>query len=128
MKIEGALKSVGVDVKKGDLLERFHRSGAPRVYNGERVAQVIVRLRYWEQRFQAQQGKRVARENELPIMIRNDLTRRRHQLLKKATEMLPKRKGLFAFANVNSNLVIRNGNSVTAFNTEEELLEIVRAI
>ena len=126
-KVEDALKSVGVDMKDG-LLERFHRSGAPYVYNGKRVAQTIIRLRYWEQRVQAQQGKKVARENNLPVMIRNDLTKRRQFLLKRATDLLPKRKGTFAFANINSNLVVRDGELLHSFNTEQELDDILRHI
>ena len=111
-----------------DLFERFHRSGKPYIFNGRWVAQTIVRLRYWKQRFEAQRGKKIAREGNLPIMIRNDLTRRRHELLKKATNVLPKRKGTFAFADVNSNLVIRNADQLHPFNTAEDLAEIMRGL
>ena len=124
-KIEDALTSVGVDVRE-DLLERFHRSGAPYIYKEKRIAQTIVRLRFWDQRFQAQKGKTFARENNLPIMIRNDLTRRRHNLLKRATESLARHKEVFAFADVNSNLVLRYANKLHPFNTEEDLDMILK--
>ena len=67
VKIEQTLQSVGVDVRD-DLLERYHRSGAPYHYNGKRVAQTIVRLRFWKQRFQAQRGKKVARDNKIYLL------------------------------------------------------------
>ena len=126
-KIENTLKSVKVEIRD-DLMERFHRSSAPYVYKGKRVAQVIVRLRYWKQRFQAQRAKKIARDNKLPIFIRNDLTQRRLTLLKKAVEKLPKKEDVFAFADVNSNLVIRNGDDLRKFNTEDELAAIIQQI
>ena len=62
------------------------------------------------------------------FFIRNDLTSRRHALYKKAVELLPDQKGTFAFADVNSNLVIRHKGNLYHFNTEQELLEIVARV
>ena len=123
-KIEVALASVNVDITPG-MFVRYHRSGKPYVRDGKRVAQTIVRFSHWKPRLQAQKGKRIARENELDIMIRNDLTKRRHALLRKAISMLPKREDVFTFADSNSNLIIRDGEAYYHYNTEHELHDII---
>ena len=126
-KLSKSLKSIGVEVKP-DTYHRFHRSGRPYSKNGRTYCQTIVRFRHWKPRLQAQKGKKIARDEKLPIQIRNDLTARRYQLFKKATDQLPKRKDVFAFADANSNLVVRDGSSIHYFNTEAELADIIANI
>ena len=124
-KLEQSLRSIKVDVKE-DTFIRFHRSGRPYTKNGKKYAQTIVRLSHWKQRLQAQKGKRIIREKSLPFHIVNDLTKRRYALLKTASSQLPERQDLFAYADANCNLAIRDGKRLYYFNTEEELGEIVQ--
>ena len=123
-KIEETLKVIGVDVKP-DILDRYHRSGAPYTKNGKRYAQTIIRFRYWKPRHQAQMAKKFVRDEKIAVQIRNDLTKRRHGLRKRAIDQLPKREHLFTFADANSNLVIRDGNQLYYYNTGAELDDIL---
>ena len=125
VKVENTLKRIGVEVKP-DILDRFHRSGKPYSKNGKRYAQTIIRFRYWKPRFQAQKAKKFVRDSKIPVQIRNDLTKRRHALMKRAIELMPDRKDLFTFADANSNLVIRDGDNLYKYNTEEELIDILK--
>ena len=45
--------------------------------------------------------------------------------MRKAIDELPHRKGVFTFADVNSNLVIRDGTNFHYYNTESELADII---
>ena len=127
LKIDNALVSIGVE-KRSDMYSRFHRSSKPYTKNGKRYAQTIVRFRYWSPRLQAQKGKKVARDKKLIFQVRNDLTRRRYNLMRVAVANLPKRKDTFTFADANSNLAIRDGDDVFYYNTEKELDDILRQL
>ena len=129
-KIEEHLKSVGVEVSD-DMMVRFHRSGKPYVNaNNETVAQTIVKFHSWKHRRQCHKGKAIARKKKLPFYITHDLTKRRYSLLKYAQSNMKgfNQKDIFAFADVNCNLVARIGLSFEFFNTRDEINAILNGI
>ena len=129
-KIESALRSVDVTLQKNDLV-RWHRTSAPVRRDGKMVAQTIVKFSRWSQRREVHFANKRAREQGKAFRIHGDLTRRRHSLLLKAREMLAARypgeggraaqDAPFAYADVNSNLRIRRGETVRSFNTSTEM-------
>ena len=129
-KIESALDECGVDVSDG-MLVRWHRSGKPYKIQQDGtetlVAQTILKFTHWNARKQAHGSKKKIKDDDLPYVVRQDLTKRRYSLMKDANSRLKQfnRKDLFAFADINCNLVIRNGKKLTYFNTIEQFEDIV---
>jgi hypothetical protein len=122
-KVKDVLKIANVDVQI-DTIDRLHRSSAPRTNaDGTVVAQTIVKFRHWGPRRQAHNGRVNARKSG--FSIKHDLTKRRYNLLKSARQAIKDKYGdtdeVFAFADINCNLKLRSGASVSHFNTEAEL-------
>ena len=131
------LASVDINIKKHDIV-RFHRSAKPsRNRDGILVAQTIIKFARWGKRSLAHFVNKRAREEKKGFRIHNDLTQRRYQLLNRARDVISTRfptenpndrPSVIAFANVNSNLIIRSGREKYQFNTESELDNILNEI
>ena len=95
-KIETALEQCGVEVNDG-MLVRWHRSGRPYSLENKdgtttKVAQTILKFSTWEPRRQAHRSKAKIKDDDLPYIVRHDLTKRRFSLLKEAMTELKKWK------------------------------------
>ena len=140
-KVKENLSEVDVKIKKRDVI-RFHRSAAPKRnnYDGRLCAQVIVKFARWEHRRAAHFANKKACEGRKSFRVHHDLTKRRYNLLSQAREALKAKyppvnrpdddQGVvasddnrppFAYADMNSNLVIRQGKETFRFNTKAEL-------
>jgi hypothetical protein len=105
---------------------RFHRSSAAKDdkdVDGGKVSQVIIKLKNWRLRAQFQGLNTKMRAKELAggkgCRVYHDLTKRRLALLNEARDAC--KNGWFAYADINSNLKIRNGVRYHKFNTSDEL-------
>ena len=133
-KIHDCLGKVGVNIVRNDIV-RFHRSSAPKMNDdGVLVAQTILKFSNWDIRRRVHGTNKTAREKKVTTRIHHDLTKRRYELLGKARQRLKvvvagqnRAEGdeAFVFADVNSNLKLRNGRDVRAFNDENELDRLI---
>ena len=88
------------------------------------VSQCIVKVVNWCARESLHLARKKARELSNPI--KQDLTKRRLDLMKKACDLMYDWEVLnevpvYAYANINSDLVMRRGKDVKKFNTDDEL-------
>ena len=110
---------------------RLHRSGQKRTdEQGRSVAQIIMRFGNWAARSRAYGARKKAIEDESPIYIKVDLTKRRLNLLKKARTMLDEYNGFYASVDGECNLCVgkKKAKERVFFNTELELLNIVKSL
>ena len=140
-KIKTSLAEVSVPIEKSDVI-RFHRSSKPKV-NRDKVlcAQTIVKFGRWAPRKQAHYANKRARTSGKSFRIHHDLTKRRYELLKKARSLIDvrfaalnkrpdgeagenHRDQVLAFADINSNLLVRYGEDTFPFNKERDLEDI----
>ena len=123
----GILQEVGAPIDPNDVV-RLHRSTPLRskqnVCGGKKCSQVIVRVGTWKSRELAHVARNAARVKGLH-MIRQDLTKLRRDLLTKANDAIRDfgalRVPVWAYANINCQLVLRQGKEVRRFGTESEL-------
>jgi hypothetical protein len=117
----------GIVLREKDCI-RYHRSSKEKENLdrgvGGNVTQCIVKLKYWSIRRQFQGLNKLMRDKENKVRVFHDLTKRRLKLLNKARDDITL-EGWFAYADVNSNLKIRNGTRFFSFNTEKELADVI---
>ena len=146
-KIKSNFAKVDIVLDDRDVV-RYHRSAKPRENKqGTLCAQTIIKLVGWKARRAAHYANKLAREKKLGVRFHNDLTKRRYLLLAHARgeidRFYPEQKRreldarardvngerddtkVFAYCDVNSNLVVRRGKDAWPFNTEEELGDIL---
>ena len=109
----------------------LHRSSPPRTNDdGVVVAQTIVKFRHWDPRRKSHLGREDARKKG--FAIRHDLTKRRYGLLKKARDIIKQQFAecdeVYAYADINCNLVIRRGAKAFHFNNDMELTHALSQI
>ena len=127
-KVETALTSLGADVTSADFI-RLHRSSRARTTaDGRRVAQTIVRFRDWKSRSSAYDTRFAGTRKERlkkPYFVRQDLTKRRLDLLSRANTALKDHSTTHADLNDDCKLFVLNRTSKQKafFNTERELME-----
>ena len=119
------LVPTGIALVHEDMV-RFHRSSAAKDDKdnaGEKVSQVIVKLRNWPLRRQFHGLNKLMREKEeaggAGCRVYHDLNKRRLALLNEARVVC--KNGWYAYADINSNLKVRKGDKFFSFNTSEEL-------
>ena len=139
--IQTSLKEVDIAIEPCDVI-RFHRSTKPKKNrDGVMCAQTLVKFARWQPRKLAHYGNKKARVGGKKFRIHHDLTKRRYDLLKRAraqieircaainrrtTEPSPDhRDKVFAYADVNSNLLFRSGVDSFPFNTERDIDDIL---
>jgi 2'-5' RNA ligase len=139
--IQEKLAELDVHVGESDVI-RFHRSAAPKPNKktGKLCAQVIVKFARWQHRRQCHFANKKARAVKSTIRVHHDLTKRRYGLLLKARKLIDDKYGeqpdqdendvnappkVFAYADMNSNLLVRRGREAFPFNDEKELPAIV---
>ena len=133
--IKEELMEVDIKIEDSDVV-RFHRSAKPKK-NKQNIlcAQTILKFSRWNHRREAHYANKKAREKKLSFRIHNDLTKRRYLLLNRARDEIdrrfpnqanrPRDAKIFAYTDVNSNLIIRNGGDAFDFNTNTQLDEIL---
>ena len=143
-KIKTSFSEVDITIEKNDLV-RFHRSAKPKNNkNGTLCAQTIVKFARWNIRRQAHYANKKARQTKKSFRIHHDLTRRRYLLIDRARGEIDRRFAehnnareqdnnehkdkVFAFVDINSNLLIRSGETTYPFNTDEELTSVLDEI
>lgn len=130
--IQTQLAEVDVVINENDVV-RFHRSAKPRMNKSNVLCQqTIVKFARWNHRRAAQAVNKKSREKKLPIRVHNDLTKRRFNLLGRARKEIEQRlpnqsrdDNVFAYPDINSNLIIRKGRLTFPFNTDDELDKIM---
>jgi hypothetical protein len=133
--INKTLSPSGISLRQKDII-RFHRSSAAKDDKDvafQMVSQCIVKLKNWRLRQQFQGLNATMREQEKEeggegCRVYHDLTKRRLALLNKARDDLKALPGWFAYADINSNLKLRNGERFMKFNTEAELKAAITKI
>ena len=139
-KLLAIFDKAGAHVSAGDIV-RHHRSGRLREKdsrrNGEvpeedggggpqpKYGQCIVKVNTWRARESLHLARKKAREQGNPI--KQDLTKRRLDLVMKARNMMDGwetfEPPVYAYANINSDLVMRRGKEVKKFNNDNELTD-----
>jgi hypothetical protein len=132
--INATLAPSKIVLKQEDII-RFHRSSAAKddkYTPNQKVAQCIIKLRNWRLRQQFQGLNSTMRAQEKDggegCRVYHDLMRRRLALLNNARDDVASITGWFAYADMNSNLKLRNGDRFIKFNTEEELEDAIDKI
>jgi hypothetical protein len=132
--INATLAPSKIVLKQEDVI-RFHRSSAAKddkYTPDKKVSQCIIKLRNWRLRQQFQGLNSLMRAQEKNggegCRVYHDLTRRRLALLNNARDDCVSLPGWFAYADMNSNLKLRNGDRFLKFNTEEELEAAINKI
>ena len=93
------------------------------------IGQCIVKVNKWEVRESLHFARKLAREKGTPI--RQDLTKRCLDLLMKARgvidgwEVPEDGDQIWAYANINCDLVMRRGKVVKSFQTDNDLREVL---
>ena len=104
------------------VIDRVHRIGRPRMVQGKRVHQVIVRFTTWRHRTVVYR----ARKNCTQYKIKLDLTKKMIGTMRKISDLLTRKKLGFAFADVNCRLCAMIGEEFHYINSEEDLQDIIR--
>ena len=120
-KVKNVFKELEVDVPDA-VIDRAHRIGSPRIVKGKKIHQVIVRFTTWRHRTLVYR----ARKKCPKYRIKLDLTKRRIDIIQKVTSFLKEKEFGFAFADVNCRLSVKIGDVFEHFNSEEDLMDIVR--
>ena len=120
-KVQNAFKELEVEVPD-TIIDRAHRIGKPRIVKGRKVHQVIVRFTTWRHRTLVYRARKKCPNYKIKL----DLTKRRIDIIQKATSLLEEKKLGFAFADINCRLSAKIGDTFEHFNSEEELLNIMR--
>ena len=120
-KVKNVFSELGVDVLDV-VIDRAHRIGRPRVVQGKRVHQVIVRFTTWRHRTLVYR----ARKNCPKYKIKLDLTKKKVETIEKMSEFLARKKLGFAFADVNCRLCVKIGEEFHHINSEDDLHDIIR--
>jgi hypothetical protein len=119
-----SLAPANIQLTEADCI-RYHRSSKEKDNRDEevggKVSQCIVKLKHWAMRRQFQGLNKRCRDNKISTRVFHDLTKCRFALLNQAREDLKNHEGWFAYADVNSNLKLRQGKRFYSFNTAEEL-------
>ena len=121
-------------------IDRAHRIGSIVVdrETGKSSRQIIVKFKSWIPRcdfFKArpkafQNGKKKPASNQLPFRVSLDLSKRRHDLLKRAKEIIKDNVRIkYAFSDINCSLGMKTTDDrFLYFNTFEELNDIIEKI
>ena len=132
------LAKIDISIKKRDIV-RLHRTSKPtRNNHGEgRVAQTIVKFGRWKAREKCHGVNKTARQKKVTFRIHHDLTKRRYVLLKGVRERIDQKmraiygsreiqrdENVFAYADINSNLRVRAGQSTFPFNSKSEFNDV----
>jgi hypothetical protein len=132
--INATLQPSGIVIQHKQII-RFHRSSAAKDdkdVRGQKVSQVIIKLRNWHYRAQFQglntRMRLLEDAGEAGCRVYHDLTKRRLALLNEARTSLNGHPGWFAYADINSNLKIRKDEKFFKFNTIEELDEVIKKL
>eukprot|EP00795_Rhopilema_esculentum_P004267 gene4268-20464_t len=120
-KVKNVFKELEVDVPDA-VIDRAHRIGSPRNVKGKKIHQVIVRFTTWRHRTLVYR----ARKKCPKYSIKLDSTKRRIDIIQKVTSFLKEKELGFAFADVNCRLSVKIGDVFEHFNSEEDLMDIVR--
>ncbi len=120
-KVKNVFKELEVDVPDA-VIDRAHRIGSPRIVKGKKIHQVIVRFTTWRHRTLVYR----ARKKCPKYRIKLDLTKRRIDIIQKVTSFLEEKELGFAFADVNCRLSVKIGAVFEHFNSEEDLMDIIR--
>ena len=140
-KVKENLEKVNVNIVESDVV-RLHRSSKPKIFEGKRVAQTIVKFATWKTREKLHGINRQAKSVNANFRVHSDLTPRRFQLMKDARERIDRElmrmhggkedikklrdeEKVFAFTNINSDLRVRAKGEVLRFHTHEDLEEIL---
>jgi hypothetical protein len=125
--INKKIAPTGIVIGENDCI-RYHRSSKEKVNLdravGGMVTQCIVKLKHWSLRRRFQGLNKRMRDADNKVRVFHDLTKRRLVLLNKARDDLTQ-EGWFAYADVNSNLKLRNGTRFYSYNTEEQLADVI---
>ena len=120
-KVKNVFNELGVDVPDV-VIDRAHRIGRPRIVQGKRVHQVIVRFTTWRHRTLVYR----ARKNCAKYKVKLDLTKKKVDTIEKISEFLTRKKLGFAFADVNCRLCVKIGEEFHHINSEDDLHDIIR--
>ncbi|XP_065058021.1 uncharacterized protein LOC135685857 [Rhopilema esculentum] len=122
-KVKNVFKEKELEVDVPDaVIDRAHRIGSPKIVKGKKIHQVIVRFTTWRHRTLVYR----ARKKCPKYRIKLDLTKRRIDIIQKVTSFLKEKELGFAFADVNCRLSVKIGDVFEHFNSEEDLMDIVR--
>ena len=115
-KVQDVFAELGIEIHD-NVIDRAHRVGKVKNYEGQRGRQMIVRLTTWRHRTKIYRS----RKNTQKYKIRLDLTMRRREVLKEANKLLNSTTDSFAFADVNCNLCWFHRGSYKYFESLDDL-------
>ena len=128
-----SLAEVGVEIKPHEI-QRLHRSSAPVIKSGRRVAQTIVKFVNWSARRKVHNLNKLLKEKRANFRIHHDLTRQRYALLTDARAKIDSKmasvhgdqevvrdQNVFPFVDINSNLHARAGKATCPIPTAQAL-------
>ena len=120
-KVKNVFSELGVDIPDV-VIDRAHRISRPRIVQGKRVHQVIVRFTTWRHRTLVYR----ARKNCAKYKIKLDLTKKKVETIEKISEFLTRKKLGFAFADVNCRLCVKTGEEFHHIYSEDDMHDIMR--
>ena len=100
----------------------MYQIGRPRIVQGKRVHQVIVRFTTWRHRTLVYR----ARKNCAKYRVKLDLTKRRINTIEKISKFLTRKMLGFAFADIYCRLCMKIGDEFHHINSEDDLYDIIR--
>ena len=122
-KVKKVFNELQVDIPDS-VLDRAHRIGRPQTVRGRIIHQVIVRFTTWRHKTKVYR----ARKKCPKYRIKLDLTKKRVKLLEKVNAFLEEKELGFAFADVNCRLCAKIGDQFHYFESEEDLLDVIRSL